>query len=388
VSLQELSNGTLLGLRKINDASDICVFQSKSSLTSPWNPLKNNTSICSQEQTITVGGQNLTIGSNFDNGFAVLKNMKFKPHQKYDDEWETLSGTYVMDGIIIGGIIYPYRSMGSDQKLGEEMSPLFNKGELHDEKKGLRVAKFTGRSSVFFNRCSVFKEVINGRLYYRLIGIDTYGGLHTSNQFTLDSTDLPAFVWTQESTNNCCYNDVYQLNDLTMVAIKKEDGLLYTRSNWVSPWVKLGVKEPIIKQIAVLADGSIAGISDNINNSCSPFANTQTCLFIRKKMTSPWERDTSTVNINFLSLMRDGSQMGVFLDNKVRTRVKTGLQWNEVTNSEGVKAVVQMVDGTFIGLSSGLNNGSLVTRKSFFSDETWTDLPDSTCCWTSIQNLR
>ena len=386
ISLQELGDGTLLGLRKINDK---CQFQSKSSLTSVWNPLKNNEIPCGIEKPQTgntidnVGVDPYSL--NWNNGFAVLKNMKFNVHQAIDNEWKNLSGTYIMDGIVTTIGIFPYRSMGSDQKLGEALSPLFSWVELLF-RKGYKIIKSIGDK--VFNRISVFKEVINAKLYYRLVGIDTDGYLHTSNQFTLDSANLPDFVWTKQPTDNCCYSDVYQLNDLTMVAIKKDDGLLYTRNNWVSPWVKLGVAEPIIKQIAVLSDGKIAGISDNVNNSCSPSANTQTCLFIRKTLTSPWERDTSAINLNFLSLMRDGSQLGVFLDNKVRTRVKTGLQWNEVSNSDGVKAVVQMADGTFIGLSSGLNNGALVTRKSFISDETWKDLPDTTCCWTSIQNLR
>jgi hypothetical protein len=388
IALEQLSDGRLLGIRESEGSR---FFSLKTNLDSPWSPITTR-ALVSKDIESTDARTSIP-------DFAIIKNMTFTNITKASGEWKTMTGTFMTDGIA-NFTVLPITYMMNGQTSGL-MNAMVRDVFLDQTSVWQTFLSIFGANTPKPEKRSfiaIYRELTpSGTTVYRLVGGDSWGKLYVSSTFSL-TRPISDLSWTSDNAvYNCCFDDFHQLNDNRMVAIKKSDGLLYTRDNWNENWRLVTGEEVNITQIAVLSDGRLTGISDENDISISCQQTSGTCagnkLYVRKTITSGWEKETpkQTVNLLYLSLMRDGSQIGIYKNGtSVISRVRFGNaeDWKSMPNTSGVKAICQMADGSFVGISSGMNNGKLVKRKSLLSGS-WEEITeDETCCWLSIQNLK
>ncbi|MBE9239357.1 hypothetical protein IQ227_25975, partial [Anabaena aphanizomenioides LEGE 00250] len=112
--------------------------------------------------------------------------------------------------------------------------------------------------------------------------------------------------------------------------------------------------------ITVMPDGTIVGIG--MNNQ----------LYTRKTLTSNWEHIANSGSVLGITVMPDGTIVGIGMNNQLYTRKTLTSNWEHIANSGSVIGITVMSDGTIVGI--GMNN-QLYTRKTLTSN--WEHIANS-----------
>ena len=360
IALSQLSDGTILGYRYVNNEHKLF---SKTTLTGLWNELQNSGlwDLVAYLNLLKALFNGDIIGTRVGIDFTVIPNVTFKTRTKTfnSSSYATGAGTYIMDAIVTSsGRIMPYRN----RTVTSFEPPLPN------------MLDFPSYNWTKYIKVATFREA-NGQV--RLILIDNEGLLYSTNTFYPDETnfftnELRISRIDEYSSTIQRFEDIHQLDDNTILAIEYTSGLLYTRQNWISDWVIVGETAIEIQQISTLPSGKILGVSKDNK------------LYFKSKLDSPWERENNTINIIYTSILTTGYRLGVFTNYNIYTSVDGGKTWTKVENTIGVKAACQMSDKQIIAI--GASDGKIKIKEILESEESWKTL-DDTCCWISIQNL-
>lgn len=152
----------------------------------------------------------------------------------------------------------------------------------------------------------------------------------------------------------------------------KEFGFSFAEALSVGfPWRHVPGSGSIIG-LTVLRDGTVVGVgTDNFLWMLSgPAALSQ--AVVETPAGGWWKKVPGSNTVIAVTQLQDGTILGVGTDNALYTRAALAGAWTQVASSKAVKAVTQRRDGTIVGV--GMNN-ALYTRATLTSP--WVQVPSS-----------
>lgn len=152
------------------------------------------------------------------------------------------------------------------------------------------------------------------------------------------------------------------------------NGKLHTRANLHATWVPAQDLGSKVKAVTIMKDGNILGVGmDNklYTRSLKSLERPGEKGKQKTNLDSYWMKASVSSKVYRVAIMKDGSILGVGMDNKLYTRTNLEAEWVIAPNYGEVKGITVMRNGTILGIGM---NGRLLTRANL--NTKWLQTPN------------